>query len=78
MVPLFVCWSDTRNEIQREMVLPNLQESSVRGSPKLVTVLWQQMAPMITRGMVFPHHAGFFSMKFLKFVIGYQMVTCAT
>lgn len=36
MVPLHLCWSDTRNEIQGEMVLPNMQESLMRGSPKLV------------------------------------------
>ncbi|KAF2941318.1 hypothetical protein DAI22_03g338100 [Oryza sativa Japonica Group] len=35
MVPLHLCWSDTRNEIQGEMVLPNMQESLMRGSPKL-------------------------------------------
>lgn len=33
MVSLHVCGSYTRNEIQGEMVLPNVQESSVRGSP---------------------------------------------
>lgn len=33
MVPLHMCGSDTRNEIQGEVVLPNMQESSVRGSP---------------------------------------------
>jgi hypothetical protein len=36
VVPLLVCGSHTRNKVQGEMVLPDLQESSMRVSPKLV------------------------------------------
>ena len=36
MVSLHMCGFDSRNKIQGEMVLSDMQESSMRGSPKLV------------------------------------------
>jgi hypothetical protein len=36
VVPLLMCGSHTTNKIQEEMVLPDVQESSIRISPKVV------------------------------------------